>query len=138
MADSMLIVAVVLACAFIAAAHVGRLESHLVEHLDRQVNTLKGFTMSNTQAAVDAVVAQLGKAKAEIVAKIADVQDQLDSVERPEDVDLSALTAAAQSLDDIVPDAPADVPADEPPAEVDGDEPADDDDVAGVVVDDQA
>lgn len=105
----------------ILAARIGSAEAHIVEHIDRQVNHLGGL-MSNVQSAVDAVVAQLVKARSEIVAardelvaQIADVQEQLDSVERPEDVDLSALSAAAQSLDDIVPDAPA--TADEPVAD---------------------
>lgn len=63
--------------------------------------------MSSTQDAVNAVVAQLNKAKGEIVAKIADVQAQLDAANVPaEQVDLSELTAAAQALDDVVPDVP--------------------------------
>ena len=64
----------------------------------------------STQDSINAVVTQLGKAKDEIVAKIADVQAQLDAASIPaETVDLTALTTAAQALDDIVPDpAPAD------------------------------
>ena len=100
------------------------------------VSTTGRHTMS-VQESIDSVVAQLTKARAEIVqardellASIADVQEQLDSVEAPEDVDLTALTAAAQSLDDIVPDAP-EVPDEEPvedvPVEdVPADDPADD------------
>jgi hypothetical protein len=65
--------------------HLSRLEHH----------------MSETQDAVDAVSAQLGKAKDEIVAKIDDLQAQVDAGETP---DLTALRAAAQSLDDVVPD----------------------------------
>jgi hypothetical protein len=72
-------------------------------YITQQIGRL---TMS-TQEAIDAVVTQLGKAKTEIVAKIADVQAQLDAANVPaEVVNLSALTAAAQALDDIVPDAP--------------------------------
>lgn len=98
------------------------------------VSTTGRYLMS-LQATIDGVVAQLAKAREEIVqardellAKIADVQDQLDNAEAPEDVDLTALTAAAQSLDDIVPDAPevTDEPADDVVVEVDDDEPADD------------
>jgi F0F1-type ATP synthase membrane subunit b/b' len=67
---------------------------------------IERFIMS-TQEAIDAIVTQLGKAKDEVVAKIADVQAQLDAANVPaEVVNLSALTAAAQALDDIVPDAP--------------------------------
>ena len=96
-----------------------------------------GRHIMSVQKSIDAVVAQLTKARAEIVqardellASIAEVQDQLDNAEAPEDVDLTALTAAAQSLDDIVPDAP-EVPDEEPvedvPVEdVPADEPADD------------
>lgn len=90
-----------------------------------------GRHLMSVQESIDSVVAQLTKARAEIVqardellASIAEVQEQLDSVEAPEDVDLTALTAAAQALDDIVPDAP-EVPADDEPV-VDDDEPADD------------
>ena len=91
-----------------------------------------GRQVMSVQESIDSVVAQLTKARAEIVqardellASIADVQEQLDSVEAPEDVDLTALTAAAQSLDDIVPDAP-EVPDEEPVEDVPADEPADD------------
>lgn len=67
--------------------------------------------MSEIQDVVDALVVQLGKAKDEIVGKIADVEAQLAAAEVPvEDVDLSALKAAAQALDDIVADAPVEVP----------------------------
>ena len=54
--------------------------------------------MSAVQDAVDSVVAQLGKAKAEILTAIAELEA------REPNVDLSALTAAAQGLDDVVPD----------------------------------
>jgi hypothetical protein len=66
-----------------------------------------GRLIVSTQESIDAVVTQLGKAKDEIVAKIADVQAQLDAAAVPaEVVNLDALTAAAQALDDVVPDAP--------------------------------
>lgn len=55
--------------------------------------------MSDIQDAVDAVTAQLGKAKTEIVAAINELET------REPDVDLTALKAAAQALDDVVPDA---------------------------------
>jgi hypothetical protein len=67
-----------------------------------------GRLAMSTQESIDAIVVQLGKAKDEVVAKIADVQAQLDAAAVPaEVVDLSALSAAAQALDDVVPDAPA-------------------------------
>lgn len=74
-----------------------------------------GRLAMSTQDSIDAIVVQLGKAKAEVVAKIADVQAQLDAAAVPaEKVNLDALTAAAQALDDIVPD-----PAPVDPAPVD-------------------
>jgi len=66
--------------------------------------TTERLAMS-TQESVDAIVVQLGKAKDEVVGKIADVQAQLDAANVPaEVVDLTALTAAAQALDDVVAD----------------------------------
>ena len=60
----------------------------------------------STQESIDGIVAQLGKAKDELLAEIADVKAQLEAASVPaETVDLTALTAAAQALDDIVPDA---------------------------------
>jgi hypothetical protein len=68
--------------------------------------TIGRLTMS-LQSSVDDLVIKLGHAREEIVAKINDVQAQLDAASVPaEQVDLSALTAAAQALDDIVPDEP--------------------------------
>lgn len=79
----------------------------------RRTQTLFRRTMSEVQDAVDAVVAQIGKAKDEIVAEIAALEAREPSV------DLSGLKAAAQALDDLNPDPapPVDVPpADVPPA----------------------
>lgn len=85
---------------FLIKAH-----NHINEHLDRQVAHLERFIALSVQDSINAVVLKLGKAKEEIVAKIADIQAQLDAANIPaEVVDLSALEAAAQSLDDIVPD----------------------------------
>jgi len=64
-----------------------------------------GRHLMSTQAAIDAVVAQLGKAKGEIISKIADLQIQLDDANVADVVDITDLVAAAQALDDIVPDA---------------------------------
>jgi hypothetical protein len=54
-----------------------------------------------TQDDVNAVVDQLGKASAEIQGRIADLETQVANGEAP---DLTALKAAAQRLDDVVPD----------------------------------
>ena len=74
-----------------------RIESSL-DQLSKKVTTIMGAV----QDAVDAVAVQLGKAKDEIVSKIADLEAQIAAGETP---DLSALKAAAQALDDVVPDA---------------------------------
>jgi hypothetical protein len=75
-----------------------------------------GHHMASQQQAVDAVVEQLVKSREEILgaqrdlfSKIADVQAQLDAADVAT-VDLSALSAAAQALDDIVPDAVVEAP----------------------------
>jgi hypothetical protein len=65
-----------------------------------------GRLYMSTQESIDGIVAQLGKAKDELLTEIADVKAQLEAASVPaETVDLTALTAAAQALDDIVPDA---------------------------------
>jgi predicted Zn-dependent protease with MMP-like domain len=71
--------------------------------VSRLTNALERFTVS-TQDAVNAVTEQLVKAQREIVARIADVQAQLDAAGVAEQIDLSSLTAAAQALDDVVAD----------------------------------
>lgn len=105
--------------AAVGALVVRRAHDHIIEHLDRHSHHLGAVIVTASQDVVDAVVAQLGKAKGEIVARIADVQSQLDAASVPaESVDLSALTAAAQSLDDIVPDVPeVTAPAEDPESE---------------------
>jgi uncharacterized protein YPO0396 len=90
----------ILACFRIEAMH-----NHLVEHIDRQVAHLRKVIIVSTQDAINAITDQLVKAQREIVARIADVQAQLEAAGVAEQVDLSSLTAAAQALDDVVPDA---------------------------------
>lgn len=85
--------------------HVNAMEDHLVEHLDRQTHHLEGQLMSEAQDTINAVVAQLGKAKDEVLSKIADLNVQIQDAGVADKVDLTELTAAAQALDDIVPDA---------------------------------
>lgn len=75
----------------------------------RRIYNYVGARMSEVQDAVDAVVVQLDKAKGEIVAAIAELEAREPSV------DLTALKAAAQSLDDVVPDPVVEPPADVPP-----------------------
>ena len=80
------------------------------------VSSLGRHQMS-TQETVNAIAAQLRKAKDEIVAKIVDLNVQLEDAGVADVVDTSELVAVAQALDDIVPDAPEvveDVPAEVP------------------------
>jgi uncharacterized protein YaaN involved in tellurite resistance len=65
----------------------------------------------STQEAIDSIVAQLAKAKDEILDEVAAIQTQLQDANVEDQVDLSGLTAIAQALDDINPDAPAEIPA---------------------------
>lgn len=59
-----------------------------------------------------AVSTQLGKARDEIVSKVEELERQINAGE-VDQATLDELKAAAQALDDVVPDQPAD----EPPAE---------------------
>ena len=68
------------------------------------VNFEYGKAIMSTQQAVDAVVAQLSKAKEEILSKVADLNAQIEDAGVADVVDTSELTAVAQALDDIVPD----------------------------------
>jgi len=77
--------------------------------------------MSNTSQTLDQVVAQITKAKGEIVAKIQELTDAVannqDNLSPESQAKLTELQALAQQLDDIVPDAPAgEQPAPEQPA----------------------
>jgi hypothetical protein len=77
---------------------------------------LERFSMS-VQDQINAIVAQLHKAKDEIVGKLeeatAGIQAQLVDAGVAEEVDLSALAGIAQALDDLVPDAAVDEAVDE-------------------------
>lgn len=95
-------------------AHVSTADHLNVEPVDHQIQRLERLIMSEAQNTVNALVDQLRKVALEVKSQIADVQAQLDAAQvNAEKVDLSALTEAAQALDDIVPDAaPADPAAD--------------------------
>jgi uncharacterized protein YPO0396 len=100
---------------------------------------LERFSMS-VQDQINAIVAQLHKAKDEIVGKLeeatAGIQAQLVDAGVAETVDLSALAAIARQLDDLVPDAAVDEASEEDEASVE-DETSDVVE-AEVVEDDQA
>lgn len=63
------------------------------------------LSLSNADA-IAAVVEQLGRAKDEILTRIADLEAAAASGEDLSE-SLAALSVAAQALDDVVPDAPA-------------------------------
>jgi hypothetical protein len=66
------------------------------------VSQLKGNPlMGAVQDAIDQVTSQLDKAKDEILTEIANLESQVAAGQAP---DLTALKAAAQGLDDVVPD----------------------------------
>lgn len=100
-----------------AIRRLNKVTSQLDDHGDR----LDGLTQQNknlikkmenlmgaVQDAVDAIVAKLDKAKTEIVNEIDALKAQIAAGETP---DLTALTAAAQTLDDVVPDVVVEPPA---------------------------
>lgn len=68
-------------------------------------------SLMSVQEIVDALVVQVAGVKDELVNRLAELQLQVDAAGVAEKVDLSELSAAIQSLDDIVPDAEADQPA---------------------------
>ena len=80
---------------------------YLLDNIGNQIKQSRRKLMGAVQDAVDAIVVQLGKAKDEILAKVADLEAQIAAGETP---DLAPLLAAAQALDDVVPDV-------EPPVE---------------------
>lgn len=110
---------------FVLGVRVSRSENHLVEHLDTRVHHLERFVMSAAQDAVNAVAATVRKGTAEVLGRIGELQSQIDAGVPAEELDLSELTAAAQALDDIVPDAPAAAVPAEVPSEVPSEVPVD-------------
>jgi hypothetical protein len=80
-----------------------------LKEIDRKADRI----MTELQDTLDKITNQLGKAKDEIVNQIANLETQIAAGETP---DLTALTEAAQALDDVVPDQPAEeTPTEEPP-----------------------
>lgn len=67
---------------------------------------LKGLIMSVSQDTVDQITAQVTKSKDEIVARVADLEQQVADGQAP---DFTALKAAVQGVDDLNADAPAPV-----------------------------
>jgi hypothetical protein len=73
-------------------------------------NSENDMKLSELSGLLNDVLAQLAKAKAEILDKIESLETALSDVELPQDAQdaLAALMAKAQALDDVVPDAPVD------------------------------
>jgi hypothetical protein len=97
------IVAAIAAAAILAAlsARLGAIESHLLEHIDRQIHHLRKVTTMSAQDTVNALAAQIRRGTQEVLGKISELQTAVDA---GQPVDLSELAAAAQVLDDIVAD----------------------------------
>jgi len=70
-----------------------------------------------TQESIDAAVVQIRKGTAEVRSLINDLQIQLAEKELADVVDVTELVAAAQALDDIVPDAVEAEPVEGEPGE---------------------
>ncbi len=66
-------------------------------------------TLNELETTLNQVDDKLDKAKTEITAEIAKLREQLGNVTLPAGAEaaLTRLEAAAQALDDIIPDAPA-------------------------------
>lgn len=92
------------------AYRINALHSHLVEHVDRQVAHLEGAVMASQQEVINALAEQVRRGTAEVCQRIADLQGQIDAGVPAEDLDLSELSAAAQALDNVVPDPVVDAP----------------------------
>lgn len=84
----------------------GRISRYVFRDVFRALRVIEQkevHIMGAIQDAVDQIAAQLAKSKAEVVATIADLEAKIAAGETP---DLTALKAAAQALDDVIPDAP--------------------------------
>jgi hypothetical protein len=109
-----------LICFVAAMVLLGQLNT--ARTIDSQMRYLDGRIRMSQQEVIDGIVAQLAKAKNELAEKLEaatlGVQAQLVEAGVVEQVDLSALAGIAQALDDLVPDAVAEVEdADEEEAE---------------------
>lgn len=76
----------------------------------------QGRQLMSQQAELDNLTALVKKGTAEVVGLVAALRDEIAAGVPAEQLDLTGLSAAAQALDDIVPDVPE--VADELPADV--------------------
>jgi hypothetical protein len=114
-----------LLAALVILRRVKRSHNHLVEHLDRIANHLEREIQMSQQDIIDIITAELGKVYNEVTAQadglnavIADLRAQIAAGTPTAELNLSALEAAAQKLDDIVPDEIPAPPVDVTPADV--------------------
>lgn len=94
MADTLIGQVVLVAIAAVAALTLAGAAG-----LRHTIRTIRGEIFMSQQETIDAITGQLGKAAEEIIARLNEL-----AAKYPE-LDLTALRAAAQRLDDIVPDA---------------------------------
>jgi ElaB/YqjD/DUF883 family membrane-anchored ribosome-binding protein len=85
-------------------------EARINRIFDRLNSRIGAIIMSSAEAAASAAADQLVKAKTEIDAVLAELQDQAVS-----DATVARLQALSQSFDDVVPDAPVEPPAEPEP-----------------------
>jgi ABC-type transporter Mla subunit MlaD len=71
---------------------------------------LKNKLMATLEEQLDAIIAQISKASGEITDRIDELEAELGQITPSAQQKLDALKAAAQTLDDIVPDAPPPAP----------------------------
>lgn len=75
--------------------------SRLRDEFPASRREMKETLMSVSQDTVDQITAQVEKSKSEVLGKIADLEQQVADGQAP---DFTALKAAVQGVDDIVPD----------------------------------
>lgn len=92
-----------------AVVQVSGAHAHIIEHIDRQTNHVKGVIRMAVQDAINAIEAQLRKAQGELTGELSSLRAQLEAAGVAEQVDLSGLSAVAEALDAIVPDPVAEV-----------------------------
>ena len=97
---------------WLAAAILGALAFLLINA------STQARSLMSVQEVVDGLVEQVAKVKNELMNKLAGLQLDLDRAGVAGQVDLSALSAAIQGLDDIVPDEDEPVVADPEPVPV--------------------
>lgn len=115
-----LLAAIVTINTIIATWLMHHAEDRIIKHSDHRDVNIERIIRMTAQDTINEITTQLAKSGTEIVGKIADLEAAVAAGETP---DFTELKAAAQSLDDIVPDAvvveppvePVEPPVEEPP-----------------------